>query len=935
MKPVTMANRRPFEGGHESGSGDDEGKRPDRKNNEFAGNGQQWHRFILESVEDFAIITLDLNRRITSWNTGAHNLCQFTAEEIMGEEGDIIFTPEDRLAKAPERETKLAKQHGRARNERWHMRKDGSRFWGSGLTYALRADNNDVLGYVKIMRDLTDQRLADEIRRANETRQSYLIRLEDALRPLSSLAAIQEAATRTLGEQLNVEKCFYAELDAGGEGLLVSRGYRKNNASASERYHTGDFGPFIYNEYKAHRTVVVGNVLTDPRITDADRGFYKPMEIVACISVPFIRNDQLVSVLMANQSSPRDWLPQEIVLVEETAQRTWAAIERARAEGALALSEEQFRVFLTATSDALYRMSVDWKEIRWLKGIDFLAATKEADTNWFEKYILESDRFLARAAIEKAIREKRAFELEHRILRTDGTVGWTFTRAIPFFDEKGEISEWLGAATDITARKKAEEALRESEEQFRILANTVPQVIWTNDEKGRAIYFNRRWFEYSGLNQEISSGAGWQQIVHPDDAAASERRWERALERGEVFENEYRLRGADGTYRWFIARNVPLHDDAGRVKGWFGTATDIHHLKAVEQALRQTTERLRVTMESALDYAIITLDTEGKIQGWSRGAELSFGYKEADIIGQYAGVLFVPDDREAHVPEKEIEAAALDGIAIDERWHMRRDGSRFYMSGIMRPIYNRPELSGFVKVARDMTEQKLIDQQKDEFIGIASHELKTPVTSIKAYIELLRETLVALNSPESESIINKVRNQVDRLIGLIQTLLETTKISEGRLLLRTETVNLNELIQEHLEEFQRLTTKHLIILEPGDIPDVSADRERILQVLSNLIANAIKYSPSGGDIFITTSTENGNVKVAVRDFGIGMTADARQKVFERFYRVGDPRIQTFPGMGLGLYIASGIVKRHHGTIWAESALNKGSVFYFTLPVDVK
>lgn len=421
----------------------------------------------------------------------------------------------------------------------------------------------------------------------------------------------------------------------------------------------------------------------------------------------------------------------------------------------------------------------------------------------------------------------------------------------------------------------------------------------------------------------------------PEDQAtnAAARETERAAREGSAKNERWHLR-KDGSRFWGSGLTFPLQNENDTIIGFVKIMRDLTDQRRAEQELQETTERLRVTLESASDYSIITLDTEGNIEGWSKGAELSFGYKESEAVGNYGDIIFTREDREAHIPEMEMATAMREGIARDERWHRRKDGSRFYMSGTMRPIYN-PQLAGFVKVARDMTEQKLTEQQKDEFIGIASHELKTPVTTIKAYIELLQDTMDESASRESNSILHKLGAQVDRLTGLIQTLLDTTRIAEGRLMLQSESFNMNELVKQQAEEFAQLTVRHNIIVQPGQIPQVWADRERITQVLTNLISNAIKYSPSGGDIIITTEVENDSVKTGVRDAGIGMSPDTNSKVFERFYRAGNAQVQTFPGMGLGLYIAAEIVKRHNGTIWVESELNKGSVFYFTIPLDIR
>ena len=195
-------------------------------------------------------------------------------------------------------------------------------------------------------------------------------------------------------------------------------------------------------------------------------------------------------------------------------------------------------------------------------------------------------------------------------------------------------------AADLIEQRQSKKAMRESERRLRILADAVPQVIWSNDAEGKANFFNQRWYEYSGLSYEESFGVGWEAIVHPDDAPASLEKWNQSLAEGKIFDTEYRLRNAAGKYCWFIGRNVPLKDEAGKVTGWFGSATDIQELKQAEESLILSEARLKITMESATDYAIITMDTERRVERWSSGASQIFGYMEAEIIGQSVDIIF-------------------------------------------------------------------------------------------------------------------------------------------------------------------------------------------------------------------------------------------------------------------------------------------------------
>jgi PAS domain S-box-containing protein len=361
-------------------------------------------------------------------------------------------------------------------------------------------------------------------------------------------------------------------------------------------------------------------------------------------------------------------------------------------------------------------------------------------------------------------------------------------------------------AYEVTDQVLARRKVEESEERFRMLADNIPNLVWIARPDGWIYWFNSRCYNYTGASVEQLEGWGWQSIVDPEILPAVLKRWRHSIQSGEPFEMIFPLRGADGVFRPFLTRIIPIYDADGTIIHWFGTNTDI-------------------------------------------------------------------------------------------------------------------------------TEQKRLEQQKDEFLGIASHELKTPVTSLKAYTQLLERRFRNAGDGRSAELVQKMDAQLDKLTGLIGDLLDVTKIESGKLIFHFSHFNFDELVREIAEEMQRTTSKHTIMLNL-DAPAVFyGDRDRIGQVLINLLTNAIKYSPQAEKIVVKTTCEQGNIITSVQDFGIGIPGEMQQRVFERFFRVeGDART-TFPGLGLGLYISAEIVKRHRGAIWVESEENKGTTIFFSLRQD--
>ncbi len=502
-----------------------------------------------------------------------------------------------------------------------------------------------------------------------------------------------------------------------------------------------------------------------------------------------------------------------------------------------------------------------------------------------------------------------------------------------------------------------------------------------------------------------------------------------------------------------------VKDRDGKVIGISTVARDVTALRNVQERLAVSENQLRAILEAAIDFAIITMDDEGRIIDWTSGAELMFGYTRDEVIGQNTNIIFTPEDQYANISTIEIETARSKGRSIDERWHLHKDGTRFFMSGVMTPI-SPGSRSGFVKVARNITDRKLaeealffseqqkslavqsaemgewewdlmsdsvkiseqarvlfgwpkdatevppnalmatiyppdeplvreelrmaleglyifhaeyrivradtneqiwvnaygrvishqadrpakmtgviyditarkmLEKQKDDFIGLASHELKTPVTAIKAYSELLEENLSDPPGNGNLRLLKNMNGQVDRLTDLIRMLLDTSVLTEGRMKLYAQPVDLNAIIVEQVALFNQSAIDHKLQVNLDNIPIVHADRARISQVLTNFIANAIKYAPDSPEIIISSKDQLDSVLVTVQDFGPGIAAAAQPYLFERYYRAAGEGINSQNGFGLGLYICAEIVKRHQGTIGVHSVINEGSSFYFTLP----
>lgn len=267
----------------------------------------------------------------------------------------------------------------------------------------------------------------------------------------------------------------------------------------------------------------------------------------------------------------------------------------------------------------------------------------------------------------------------------------------------------------------------------------------------------------------------------------------------------------------------------------------------------------------------------------------------------------------------------------DEKEYLRKDGTPLpILVAVTRIDPDHDICMGFVL---DRSEARALEKRRDEFISMASHELKTPVTSLVGYTQLLRSRFQKRGDEDSVYMLTRMDGQLHRLTKLINDLLDVPRAQTGQLVYREEYFDLLPLVREIVENMQEVTKSHRLLLEGQAPAPVFGDRDRLGQVLTNLLINAIKYSPRADSVRIRISTEQARVIVSVQDFGIGIADTHHKHLFERFYRASDAEINTYPGLGIGLYISQEIIKRHHGEIWFESRKGAGSLFSFALPLQ--
>lgn len=515
-----------------------------------------------------------------------------------------------------------------------------------------------------------------------------------------------------------------------------------------------------------------------------------------------------------------------------------------------------------------------------------------------------------------------------------GTIETGYFRFVlqPIKNQKNKVDSILIHAVEVTDQVEARKKVEESEEEFRNFADNIQNLAWTANPDGWIFWYNKQWYEYTGTNLSQMQGWGWKKVHHPDHIERVVKFVKKAWKKGATWELTFPLKGADGKYRWFLTRAYAVKDKKGKVKKWIGTNTDIDDRKSAEEILQYQKSLLKAQQEVS-PLGILVVSKEGKMLTYNKRFAQIWKFPKRVMDSEIDSVALQAAKDQLIDPVafiNTVKKCYKDQIPNHEKLYFI-DGRIFERFG--SPVIGKNGIYyGYVWHFLDITEREKLMKQKDEFIGIVSHELKTPVTSVKGYAQVMHKRFIKAGDHESALLLEKMDNQLNKLGSLIGDLLDANKIEGGRLQFHNDWFDFNELVREVVENMQQTTTSHTISLKLGKKIRVNADRDRISQVIVNLISNAIKYSPQTEKIILKTTVSKQNVKLCVEDFGIGISKEKQERVFERFFRVSGEKQDTFPGMGLGLYISSEIIKRQGGRIWVEGEKGKGSIFCFSIPI---
>jgi PAS domain S-box-containing protein len=545
---------------------------------------------------------------------------------------------------------------------------------------------------------------------------------------------------------------------------------------------------------------------------------------------------------------------------------------------------------------------------------------------------------------------------------------------------------------DGAAMEPSSEIPHELGDLHRLLVSRVlDYAIFALDPHGNILSWNAGAERLKGYAPHEIIGRHFSVFYPPEDIAARkpERELEIAVAEGRVEDEGWRIR-KDGTRFWANVLITALRDDNGVLVGFAKVTRDLTARRMAEDALRASEERFRLMVLSVKDYAIFMLDPTGHVATWNEGAHRINGYDADEIIGKYFAIFYPETDKSAGKPARELEVATSEGKFEEEGQRIRKDGSTFWASVVITPVYSvGGNLLGFAKVTRDLTERRAAEEKvlenarrlaleegargaaesranelrtlaerlqiqseelerrsaeaetanraKSEFLAAMSHELRTPLNAIGGYAQLMQLGVSGPVTADQQLHLERIQRSQQHLLGIINDLLSFSRIEAGQIEYHFESLRLSEAIESVAAMIEPQARERKVRLARGSCPAeaaVNADRARFEQILINLLSNAIKFTPAGGDIEVACEASADDLCVSVRDNGIGIPQDQLERIFAPFAQVGRTLASPKEGTGLGLAISRDLARAMHGDLTVTSRLGHGSTFTLRLPRSV-
>jgi PAS domain S-box-containing protein len=887
----------------------------------------------IDQVHD-SVVSTNLDGYVTGWNKGAEVLFGYTAKEALGRHISFVY-PQDQQEFLQTAVVAPVMKKGRHEIEVRMLRKSGEPFQAHLSLSLLSDDRGVVTGMIGFSVDVTERRLAERALQARARQQKVSAELGLYALTNPDLDNLMNRTVTEVAETLGVDFCKVLELLPDSEELLLRAGVGwKEGYVGRARVSAGADSQAGYT-LLSKEPVIVETLQTEKR-------FHGPpllLEhgVVSGISVIIQGKDRPYGVLGAHASNFRTFSRDDVNFVQAVANVLAAAIERRQAETSLTESEERFRQLAEHIQEVFWMIATDGGQVIYVSPTyeeiwgRSQQSLYEHPEEWLQA-VHEEDRERVAAAFREENLAAGGFDEEYRIVRPDGSVRWIRDRGFPVHSEEGNVYRIAGIAQDITRLRETDDMLRRQAELLDLAHDAIFVREW---HTGVITYWSRGaermygWTQAEALGK-TSYGLLNTQLPQPlseiEDRLIGWGRWE-----GELIHERRDGSTIVADSRWALQR-----DHRGEPVAILEINSDITDRKKTEEKIEQ--ERLQ-SLVNISPVGIFVADSAGKVLVVNREAERIMGIplSEAYALADYQRAIITQrPDGTVIPPENSPFRRALDKgetVRAEEVVLRSLDGRSVRALINATPFYGaRGEIVGAIAAIQDMTPLEELERLRSEFLGMVSHELRSPLSAIKGSASLALGSAIPLDAEQARELFEAIDKQVDELAELVANLLDITRIEAGTLSVRPEPVDLGPVIEEAKSRFTRAGGTQEVRVNVADaLPLARADEHRIGQVLINLLNNAGGFSPPRAPISISVEHDEHFVTVRVADQGSGVPREKLPQLFKKFAQVQAEGRR--PSTGLGLAICKGIVEAHGGRIWADSpGPGQGTTISFTLPL---
>ncbi|MDD5527418.1 MAG: PAS domain S-box protein [Patescibacteria group bacterium] len=908
-------------------------------------------REIINNLGEGVVVANAATAKIILVNPKFNRLFGYKKDELVGRDVSMLNAPNGKSREEISRQIQATlNRRGVWQGEVYNKRKDGSCFWCSAnvSTYVHPRFGKIWIG---THADITKHK-------ENENRVAHLNEVLLAMRSVNKIIArernpqlLLSAACKSLVSargyplawmgMIKTDDKLVHPMAGAGEGLIFLK--KLKVTWDNSEFGKGPTGTAI----RSRRPITCSDIATDPSYAPW-RARAKKFGFASSAVALIAYGKKIFGTINVYSGQKAFFDKEELSLLAELASDLGLALQSIDEQSEHRADEEklfQSRQMLESIFDNIPER-VFWKSDKLVYLGANAAAARDAGFEEPDELIGKTDYQMAWKKMANSYRadDRKVMasgipklNYEEPLIKSDGSRAWVNTNKVPLRDKSGKIFGVLGTYEDITDRKQTEEDLRKSQERFKNFSNLLPQTVFEMDKKGKLTFINHIGYKTFGYNEkDFSQGIYLLQLIAPADRKRAGKKILAGKKRKKIESGEYAALKKDGsTFPVIIYYNYTTQNDGHF--GVRGSLFDITDIKQAEIKLKETAAKDEALLSSIAD-GVIAVDREAKIILINEAAKKLLGYSEKEALGKnWYEILKKQDEKGNEIlhEKSEFEAALTEktvSAAITPHYYVGKHGKRFPVARAVSPVISGGKIIGAINVFHDATVEKELDRAKTDFLSLASHQLRTPLSAMKWIMEILMQNRGF--TIKQEEYIGDLYRSNERLIGLVNALLDVTRIQAGKLPVSKKSVRIDKLIAQAEETGKAAADKKgqkIKVAINTKIRPAIIDPLLFSEALGNLLNNASTYSPDKSQIDIAVDAFGGSYIISVHNLGPAIPRSEQQKIFTQFYRGSNAQDSSYIGSGLGLFITKAVVEANGGSIWFESTAERGTTLFFTVP----